>query len=229
MNAVISWSGGKDCCLALYKALASGIHVTHMINFVKEDKFIPMPPCLRTELVRAQAAALRLPLIQQRIDRNTYENGFRVALKELKLHGVNALINGDVYLPEGITWNRKMCRELGLNLIMPLENAAPERLLTDFINAGFEAIIICVNTGTPARDWLGEKIDISFLARLYSRPDSAMSFYGELGEFHTLVTDGPIFAERIEIQESHPVDIDGYSYLDITRFETRPKQEVRHR
>lgn len=224
MNAVISWSGGKDSCLALHKARLSGINVTHMLNFIKNDVEMSMSHHLPPKLIKAQAAALNLPLNQKRVTWDTYERSFREALKELKLQGVNTLINGDIDLPEGVAWNRRMCREIGMRLMMPLENMDPERLLTEFIGAGFKAIIVCVNTSTPAKDWLGDEIDIAFLARLHGEPDGSIHFCGELGEFHTVVTDGPIFTERIEIIESNPVDIEGYSYLDITRYETKNKE-----
>jgi uncharacterized protein (TIGR00290 family) len=224
MNAVISWSGGKDSCLALYKARLSGINVTHMLNFTKNDIEMTMSHHLPPKLVKAQAAALNLPLIQKQVTWDTYEQGFREALKELKINGVDTLINGDIDLPEGVAWNRKMCREAGMRLMMPLENMDPERLLTEFIGAGFKAIIVLVNTGTPAREWLGEEIDIAFLARLHSEPEGSIHFCGELGEFHTLVTDGPIFAEKIEVLESRTVDIDGYSYLEISQYKVKAKE-----
>lgn len=218
MNAVISWSGGKDSCLALYKALSSGLNVTYMMNFINEDASMTMSHCLAPELIEFHAKALHLPLIQKRVNWDTYEQGFREALKELKRKGVDTLINGDIDLPEGVAWNQKMCREIGVKLLMPLENAEPERLLNDFIQAGFKAVIVCVDAGTPARDWLGYEIDIAFLARLHSEEAGTLHFCGELGEFHTLVIDGPIFPEKIKIIESQPVDINGYSYLDISKY-----------
>jgi diphthine-ammonia ligase len=229
MNAVISWSGGKDSCLALYRALSQGMNVTHMLNFISNDATMTMSHCLDPTLIGAHAAALNLPLIQKQVNWDTYEKGFRDALKELKLQGIDTLINGDIDLPEGVAWNQKMCREIGIRLVMPLENADPERLLNEFIQAGFKAVIVCVDAGTPARDWLGVEIDIAFLARLYSEESGKVHFCGELGEFHTLVTDGPIFSDRIEVIESRPVDITGYSYLDISRYEIRAKSGKRSR
>ena len=224
MNAVISWSGGKDSCLALYRAISQGINVTHMLNFISEDAVMTMSHCPDPILIRAHAAALDLSLVQKWVTWDTYEQRFRDALKELKLRGVDTLINGDIDLSEGVAWNWKMCRDTGIRPVMPLQNADPERLLTEFIKAGFKAIIVCVDAGTPAREWLGEEIDISFLARLHSEPAGTIHFCGELGEFHTLVTDGPIFTNRIEILESRTMDIAGYSYLDILRYKVVTKE-----
>lgn len=223
MNAAISWSGGKDCCLALYRALSDGVKVTHMFNFISEDGSRTMSHGLKPELIEAHAVALKLPLLRKRVNWNTYEQGFEEALKELKTKGVDTLVNGDIDLPEGVAWNRKMCHAAGINLLMPLENSEPELLLTDFIQAGFKAVIVCVNTGTPARAWLGYEIDGSFLEVLRGEKPGSIHFCGELGEFHTLVTDGPIFDRRIKIIESKPVDIEGYSRLDISRYEVRAK------
>ena len=183
-----------------------------------------MSHCLNPELIKAQAMALNLPLTQKRVNWNTYERGFREALKELKIKGADTLINGDIDLAEGVAWNRKMCREVGLNLLMPLEDADPEGLLIDFIRAGFQAVIVCVDARTPARDWLGDNINPAFLSRFHDEKANTVHPCGELGEFHTLVTDGPIFRERIEITESKPVDIEGYSYLDISKFVIKTKE-----
>jgi len=48
---------------------------------------------------------------------------------------------------------------------------------------------------------------------------------GEHGEFHTFVTDGPIFQKnRIEILESEKVKLNGHGRLVIKRFEVKPKR-----
>jgi uncharacterized protein (TIGR00290 family) len=195
-----------------------------MLTFVSDDASVTMSHCLNPRLVEAQAAALRLPLIKKRVNWNTYERGFQTALEELKAKGVDTLITGDIDLPEGIAWNRKMCRELGLKLLMPLENVKPDRVVTGFVNAGYRAVIVCVNSSTPASEWLGDAIHVSFLARVRSEEARTVHVCGEMGEFHTLVTDGPIFAESIEVIEGKPVEIDGYSYLDISRYEVKAKE-----
>ena len=41
---------------------------------------------------------------------------------------------------------------------------------------------------------------------------------GEHGEYHTLVTDGPIFKRRMVLQESQRVLRDGYCFLDIRKY-----------
>jgi diphthamide synthase (EF-2-diphthine--ammonia ligase) len=49
--------------------------------------------------------------------------------------------------------------------------------------------------------------------------NNAIDLCGEFGEFHTFVTDGPIFKNRIRIVYSEKILKDGYWFLDILRYE----------
>lgn len=219
MNAVVSWR--KDSCLAYYKAISTGIHISHLLNFVKDDNTMTMSHCLPPKIIVAQANELGLPLLQRKVNWKSYEQGFREAITELKSSGVDTLINGDIDLPEGVEWNRKMCAKLGINLVMPLQRIRPRQILQDLVDAGFKTMIVCVNTKTPAKDWLGIMIDNDFIREICS----TMGIHpcGELGEYHTLVIDGPTFTNKIELIESKPVHIDGYSYLDILQYQINKK------
>jgi diphthine-ammonia ligase len=163
MNAVISWSGGKDCCLAYYKTQSQEIDISYMLNFIRGDGSMTRSHHLPSKIIVFQAQELRLSLIQSKVNWDNYEQGFRESLLELKSRGVDTLINGDIDLPEGVAWNQKMCSDLGIKLVMPLQQISPLRLLCDFVYEGFKALIVCVNTRTPARDWLGVEIDKDFI------------------------------------------------------------------
>jgi uncharacterized protein (TIGR00290 family) len=109
----------------------------------------------------------------------------------------------------------------------PLWGLNPEQILTDFINAGFEAIVINVKADLFDEEWLGRKVDRSFLEdlrKLHSRHN--VHVCGELGEYHTFVIDGPIFKCRIKTLDSKKVLKDGYwKYwlLDISRCDIEEK------
>jgi len=36
-HAFVSWSGGKDCCLAYYHTVINGLMVRFLVNMVTED------------------------------------------------------------------------------------------------------------------------------------------------------------------------------------------------
>ena len=46
---------------------------------------------------------------------------------------------------------------------------------------------------------------------------------GEAGEYHTLVIDGPMFNQRVEILETNKVLREGRWFLEILKSELKPK------
>jgi diphthine-ammonia ligase len=62
-SAVVSWTGGKDGCLSCYKAMNDGYNITHLLHFTNQKKTGSHE--LNPALIRAQAQALGLPLLQR--------------------------------------------------------------------------------------------------------------------------------------------------------------------
>ncbi|HAK61507.1 MAG TPA: hypothetical protein DCO77_14215 [Nitrospiraceae bacterium] len=52
----------------------------------------------------------------------------------------------------------------------------------------------------------------------YIKTKSGVDPCGEKGEFHTLVTGGPLFRGRIEITGTDVIERDGYRFLDIKEY-----------
>ena len=69
MKVFASWSGGKDCCLALYRAVVSGLDVRYLANTITEDGKRSFSHGISAEVIRAQAQAIGIPLAQQPIRR----------------------------------------------------------------------------------------------------------------------------------------------------------------
>ena len=108
----------------------------------------------------------------------------------------------------------------------PDDRQAPERILADFIEAGFEAIMVSANADIFGEEWLGRKIDHSFDADLKALGRGRgldVDVCGENGEFHTVVVDGPLFRKRIEVVFGARVHRSGYWLLDIPRCRLKPK------
>jgi uncharacterized protein (TIGR00290 family) len=217
MKAVASWSGGKDSCLAYYRALSQGIEVTHMLNLVHADGERSMSHEISTELIAQQVAAIGIPVIQRQVTWDTYEQEFKKAITELKRDGIEAVVTGDIDLAEGRRWNEKMRAQLGVEFRSPLWGEEPGQILRDFIEAGFEAIVVVIKTGTISPDWIGRRVTMDLLGEETAHP------CGELGEYHTLVLDGPVFTKRIEVKQSRPLSRDGYLFLDISEYRLIPK------
>ncbi len=215
MSYISSWSGGKDSCFACYKAICEGYNVSYLLNFIsKEYKRVSFHGT-EAKLIQLQAEAIGIPLLQKETTWNGYEQEFKDAVKSLVPNGVTGMVFGDIYLEEHKDWVERVCGELGIEAIEPLWGQDPERGLLDFIDAGFEATIVSAKSALFDDKWMGQKLDREFLSHL---KDNNIDLCGENGEYHTFVTDGPMFKKKIKITKSQPIARDGYWFLDTIEY-----------
>jgi uncharacterized protein (TIGR00290 family) len=215
---IVSWSGGKESALSLYRALNQGIKISHMVSFVSNDGR-SMSHALKVELLEAQSQALGIPLVTKKVTWETYEQGFKELVHELKPKGIEGCVFGDVWVAEHREWTERVCSELEIKALSPLFSNKPENLFRELINLGFQAVVIVVKKEFLGDEWLGRKLDQDFLNELLEIKESKnVDVLGELGEYHTFVYDGPIFKKRIALLKTRKVPRNGYTYLDITNF-----------
>lgn len=226
LNVVVSWSGGKDSCLACYKALLSDLKVSYLLNFISREGR-SMSHGLDSRLIAAQSQAIGIPIIQREVTWDTYEDIFKATLAELKRAGIEGAVFGDIHVREHLDWINRTCGEVGITPLELLWGMNPEQVLSEFINAGFEAIVVSVKADLFGEELLGRKIDMDFLEdlrKLKSKRD--FDICGEYGEYHSFVVDGPIFKKRIKIVESRrSMRGDHWKrwFLDILKWEFEEK------
>ncbi len=219
MGYAASWSGGKDSCFALWKAISQGLKVNYLLNFINKDSTRAMSHGLDHKLIALQAQALGLPILQQKVTWETYEDGFKAALHELKLRGITGLVTGDIHLQEHKDWIDRVCDESDVKAVLPLWQTDSSQLLTDFIKASFKAIVVSVKAELFGKEWLGRQVDSKLAAELKAlAAQSNIDVCGEAGEFHTFVYDGPLFKKPIEIGNAVPVAIDDHWFLDVLEY-----------
>ena len=217
MEAVFtSWSGGKDCCLACYRAVARGLKVRYLANMVAEDGKRSYSHGLAPRVLEAQAQAIGIPLIQRRARRDNYEAEFKKMLLSLKEEGISGGVFGDIDLDEHRQWIERVCGDVAVTPYLPLWGEKQEELLKDFISLGFTAIVVAAKAELFDREWLGRKVDRDFLDHLeVLKETKEVTPCGEAGEYHTLVVDGPLFERRLEILRSRRVLREGRWFLSI--------------
>ena len=214
MKAFISWSGGKESCLSCYEAMQSkDIEVSYLLNMISEDGRRSRSHGISVELLRVQSEAMGIPILQIRSSWEDYEKRFKRAVLELKEKGIKAGIFGDIDLEQHRAWVERVCKEIGIKAILPLWGREREDILKEFINLGFEAIVVATSFD---KNWLGRKIDKKFLQELKTLEE--IDLCGENGEYHTFVTDGPIFKKRIKILETKIVNQGKNLFLDILSY-----------
>jgi len=224
LKVAVSWSSGKDSCFSLYRALTGGSDAQFLLNMVNRHAARSMSHGLDPQLVAAQARALEIPIIQRETTWDSYEQDFKEAIAELKRSGVEGVVFGDIDIEEHKQWVERVCSELEVVAILPLWHEEPRRLLNDFVQAGFEAIVVSANSEFFGDEWLGRPLTSELVEEL-CKLGTQSDFHpcGEQGEYHTFVTDGPIFKERIKVVDSRKVLREGYRFLDITSYRIESK------
>jgi diphthine-ammonia ligase len=224
MKIVAAWSGGKDSCFACYKAIQKGYEVSNLL-IMMSDPSISNFHMIRADMLDAQSQAVEIPIVKRITTPATYEQEFKKALMEMKTEGVEGIVTGDVFdvaLHEA-GWLERICKEVGLTPIRPLWHSDTQQILEEFINEGFKATLVRIKTDVLEMDWLGRELNKEFFNDLLKL--GTVDPCGEHGEFHTFVTDGPLFKEnRIEILESEKTKLNGNGHLVVKRFEVKPKR-----
>ncbi|MFH1904206.1 MAG: diphthine--ammonia ligase [bacterium] len=195
MKAFVSWSGGKDSCLSCYEAAQSkDIEVSYLLNMVSEDGKSSRSHGISSDLLRLQAEAIGIPIIQKAVGKS-YEEEFKKAITVLKDRDVQAGVFGDIDVQEHRGWIERVCKELQIKPLFPLWKRKRKKIMEEFIETGFKAIIVATNSEFLGEGWLGRRLDkevVKDIERLGN-----MDICGENGEYHTFVYDGPIFRKQV--------------------------------
>ena len=220
LKAISSWSGGKDSCLACYKAIQQGYDVKLLLNFVSRESKRGCFHGIEGRLLKFQADLIGIPLVQKEVspDMLKYEEEFKAAVTELRGEDIGSMVFGDIYLLEHESWIERVCKELNINALEPLWDNSPENIIDEFLKAGFKAIIVSCKADVMGKEFLGRYVDQELVAELKKKDICPC---GEKGEFHTLVVDGPIFKRPIKIVEAEPIIKEGFWkhwFLDIKKY-----------
>jgi diphthine-ammonia ligase len=212
----VSWSGGKESSLACYRARKAGLEVSYLANMVTEDGTRSRTHGLSARILKVQARAMGMPLVQRPATWQSYEAEFKKIVGEFKQEGIEGGVFGDIDLEEHREWVERVCREAGITAHEPLWGESQDEILKDFINSGFRAVIVAIRADILGEEWLGRSIDMNFYTEIKELGKAQnITPCGEVGEYHTLVVDGPLFQKRLEITEARKVFRDKHWFLEI--------------
>lgn len=210
---VASFSGGKDSTFALYKAMAVGEPIA-LIVMMEENGVHSRSHRLTEEIVKEQASSIGLPVFLDATSWGDYENKFISLLKKTKAMGAEVLVTGDLDVPDKDCWHDIVTKKVDLGLALPLRGMNHREAVTEFVKAGFKCIIVTVNLSMGMEiDDLGKELSLDYIEVLENR---GIDSCGEAGEFHTIVVDGPIFKNRIDIKFGEVLRYEEYAFLDCS-------------
>ncbi len=212
----LSWSGGKDSALALWVLREQlGVEPAALLTTFTEDYDRVSMHGVRRQLVRAQAAAAGVPLVEVGIPaacvNEVYEERMAAALAAPPLAGLPAIAFADLFLEDIRAYRQDRLRAVGREALFPLWGRDTTALAREFVEAGFEATVCCLDPRQLDPSFAGRRFDASFLEDLPGSVDPC----GENGEFHTFVHAGPILAAPIAIEVGAVEEREGFVFADL--------------
>ena len=221
----VSWSGGKDCCLAAYRATVSGLGVRYLANTVTGDGQRSRSHGLLAEVLQVQSQAIGIPLAQRRISEGGYEGAFKSLLRGFKAEGINGGVFGDIDFNAHREWIDRVCQEVEIIPHFPLWEENQDKIMRNFIDLGFETVVVATKADLLGEEWLERKVDLDFIKDLEKLGETKkITPCGEAGEYHTLVIDGPLFKQGLKITEARKILRDGHWFLEIPKSGLRDKR-----
>lgn len=216
---VLSWSGGKDSTLALDAMRADpSVEVVALLTTVTEGYDRISIHGVRRALLNAQVASLDLPLheivLQPQSSNERYDAAVERALADVKRRypTVRRIAYGDLFLEDVRRYREERLVPLGFEAYFPLWRRPTDALARTFVDRGFKARLVCVDTTQLDGGFSGRRYDHSLLDTLPPNVDPC----GERGEFHTFVSGGPGFATPVAYDVGDVVLREGrFAYCDL--------------
>ena len=194
IQSMASWSGGKDSCLALWRAQKAGANITQLLTALDETGLKTRSHGVTKELICAQGESLGMHNTFISASWQDYEKHFIGQLTQLHAQGIREVIFGDIDLIAHREWEEFVCMKAGLTAVLPLWNEDRLAMVHEFLRIGFKAWVVCVDGGFLDDSFVGVEFNQEFIDRLPPDVDAC----GENGEFHTFVYDGPNFQHPVK-------------------------------
>jgi uncharacterized protein (TIGR00290 family) len=195
-SLALSWSGGKDSALTLWTLRSQTSEPEALITTVTDTYDRISMHGVRRELLARQADTLAIPLVEILIPPTCpnvfYEARMAQAFASPRMSDVAAVAFGDLFLEDVRAYREERLAAAGRRGLFPLWGRDTSELAREFIAAGFEAIVACLDPRTLDPSFAGRPFDERLLADLPASVDPC----GENGEFHTFVHAGPISPRR---------------------------------
>jgi uncharacterized protein (TIGR00290 family) len=211
----LAWSGGKDSALALTALRRDGTNVAALLTTFTDDYDRVSMHGVRRALVRGQAAAAGIPLVEVGIPaacvNDVYAARMEAAFCSPPLTELDAVASGDLFLEDVRAYREERLASAGKSALFPLWGCDTAALARSFIEDGFQAYVVCVDTRRLDVSFAGRDYDAAFLDDLPSGIDPC----GENGEFHSFVHAGPCFDRPVPCRVGEHVLREGFAFADL--------------
>ena len=221
----ISWTGGKDCNLALlYAKRSPSLDVQYLICFRPEESAFRAHPIPFMQS-QADSIGLKLLFVDFPKDTSDYMKAYVDGIRNVRdRYGIKVIVTGDMDLVGTMerTWIERCCEQVGggMRCYLPLWQMDRDECLTTLLNEGFEIIYSCVKAPFFDGSWINRTLDESAMQQMEAISNKGikeglekpLDLGGERGEYHTMTINGPFYKHRVVLDvndEPHREDIKG--------------------
>jgi len=213
---LLSWSSGKDSAWTLHALRQRGeVEVVGLLTTINSHFQRVAMHGTRYSLLKAQAYAAHIPLWEVPLpwpcSNESYEEAMSAACALAVQQGISGIAFGDLFLEDVRHYREDRLRGTGLSPIFPLWGRNTRELISEMLDGGLLARIVCVDPSKLPADFIGRDLDHDLLRRLPAGVDPC----GENGEFHTFTHAGPMFHQAIPIKDGETVTREGFLYADV--------------
>ena len=217
-KTLLSWSSGKDSAWALHvlRSHHPELEVVGLLTTINERFERVAMHAVRLELLRAQAAATGLPLLEVGLpwpcSNRQYESLMTEATAKARAAGITVMAFGDLFLEDIRRYRVQKLEGTGIRPVFPLWAQPTDQLARAMLDGGLRARLTCVDPRQLAPSFAGRDFDAAMLADLPPGVDPC----GERGEFHSFAYAGPMFTKPLAVQTGEVVERDGFVFADLT-------------
>lgn len=212
----LSWSSGKDSAWTLYQLQQDpNYEVISLFTSINKTADRVAMHAVRRELLNRQAEAVGLPIdiieLPFPCSNEDYEEIMTAFVKKLTDRGLTTVAFGDLFLEDVRDYRINQLKNTGLTPIFPIWGTPTSELSQTLIAAGVRTHLTCLDPKKMPTELAGSLYNQDFLNQLPETVDPC----GENGEFHTFVSDGPMFNHPLQITMGETVTRDGFVFTDI--------------
>lgn len=216
MKTLLSWSSGKDSAWSLHVLKSNpDVEIVGLVTTINEAFDRVAMHGVRRSVLEAQAAVAGLPLhilpLPWPCANDVYERLMANFIREQRAAGVEAMAFGDLFLQDIRAYREAKLEGTGIRPLFPLWQRPTRELAESMIDGGLKTVLATVDPAKIPADFAGRLFDKQLIDDLPAGVDPC----GENGEFHTCVTDGPMFSHDLDVSVGERVTRDGFVYADI--------------